>query len=452
MNSRVFHSMLLVILFVSSSLFAQTEQVYEHPEWSVNSNIYEVNVRQLTEEGTFQGLIEHLPRLKKLGVEILWLMPIHPIGEKNRKGTLGSYYAVKDYLDVNPTFGTKDDFRELVKKAHEMDMYVILDWVANHTAWDNELTETNPEYFNVDSLGNFYPPVADWEDVIDLNYDNKELWEYMTDALVYWVEEFDVDGYRCDVAGMVPVEFWNQAREKLEAVKPVFMLAEDESPELHSAFDMTYDWKTHHIFNEIAHGEVPADSLVTLLKENEARYPESAYRMRFTSNHDENSWKGSAIERLGDATEVFAAVTGIMPGMMLIYTGQEAGNNKMLEFFEKDPVVWKEHKIAEVYEKLNGLKEWNEALWNGEYGGAFYPMNVSNPVTQLAFMREKGGYQVVGVFNLSDKEQIIDLDCEKLFGTYRELISMEEFNIEGEFEVVLGPWEYFIFHKPPIDY
>ncbi len=190
---------------------------FGRPEWTKNATIYEVNIRQYTPEGTFKAFEKHLPKLKKMGVDILWLMPIHPIGELNRKGSKGSYYSVKDYKTVNPEFGTDEDFKALVNKTHEIGMYIIIDWVANHTSWDNVWTETNPEFFSKDSLGNYYPPVADWSDVIDLNFDNKDLWLAMNDVMEYWIREFDIDGYRCDVAAMVPHEYWKQLRPKLDA-------------------------------------------------------------------------------------------------------------------------------------------------------------------------------------------------------------------------------------------
>ncbi|MCK5822638.1 MAG: alpha-amylase, partial [Bacteroidales bacterium] len=225
----------------------------KHPDWTKNKNIYEVNIRQYTDEGDFKSFEKHLPRLKQMGVDILWIMPVQPIGEKNKKGSLGSYYSIKDYLAVNPEFGTMDDFKHIVDKAHELKMYVILDWVANHTSWDNNLITEHPEWYTHDSLGNIVSPVEDWTDVADLNYYNNELRTYMINALEFWVKQTDIDGFRCDVAGMVPTDFWNDAREKLDKIKPVFMLAEWESPELQKhAFDMTYSWALNGLMNDIA--------------------------------------------------------------------------------------------------------------------------------------------------------------------------------------------------------
>lgn len=247
--------LLKAFLFISLISLTVTAQDFRPPEWSYDKAIYEVNVRQYTEEGNFKAFEKHLPRLKELGADILWLMPIHPIGEKNRKGTLGSYYSVKDYNAVNPEFGTLDEFNSLVKMIHKMGMYVIIDWVANHTSWDNNWIEEHPEFYTTDSVGNIISPNPDWTDVADLNYDNKELRKEMINALKFWVEECDIDGYRCDVAGMVPTEFWIEARTELEKVKNVFMLAEWDTPDVHLAFDMTYDLDLHHILNGLAKEE-----------------------------------------------------------------------------------------------------------------------------------------------------------------------------------------------------
>ncbi len=254
--------LLALIAFIGCKNEANNEQKIinyqevKHPEWSKNANIYEVNIRQYTPEGTFNAFAEHLPRLKELGVDILWLMPIHPIGEKNRKGSMGSYYSVKDYFGINPEFGTEEDFKNLVNQIHELGMYVIIDWVANHTAWDNQLIYDHPEWYSKNEEEEIIAPVEDWSDVADLNYDVPEVRKYMTDALIYWVKDFNIDGYRCDVAGMVPTDFWNNARYELDKIKPVFMLAEANEPELHEfAFDMTYAWDLHFLWNEMAQGK-----------------------------------------------------------------------------------------------------------------------------------------------------------------------------------------------------
>lgn len=421
-----------------------------HPEWSKNASIYEVNIRQYTPEGTFKAFEAHLDRLQDLGVDILWFMPITPIGEVNRKGTLGSYYAVKDYTDVNPEFGTMEDFRRLVEEIHARDMYVILDWVANHTAWDHPWTETHPEFYTRDESGSFIPPVEDWSDVIDLNYDNKDLWEAMIGEMRFWVEEVGVDGFRCDVADMVPTEFWNEAVEKLEQVKPLFMLAEAEQPELHEkAFEMGYGWTFHHLMNHIAKGESDVRVLDEYFLEvsPEKEFPEGSYLMNFITNHDENSWAGTEFDRLGKGKEAFAVLTATVPGMILLYTGQEAGSDKMLSFFEKDLVEWGEYDYHGFYQTLLYLKGRNQALWNGTAGGELQRVNTSRDEAVFAFVREKNNDQVMVVLNLSDKPVSVTLEGNQFAGTYTEVFSGEVTTFEGNETLPMDAWGYMIFEK-----
>jgi cyclomaltodextrinase len=439
--------LLKAFLFISLISLSVTAQDFRPPEWSYDKAIYEVNVRQYTEEGNFKAFEKHLPRLKELGAEILWLMPIHPIGEKNRKGTLGSYYSVKDYKAVNPEFGTLDEFKSLVKMVHKMGMYVIIDWVANHTAWDSRWIEEHPEFYTQDSLGNIISPNPDWTDVADLNFDNKELWSEMIDALKFWVEECDIDGYRCDVAGMVPTEFWIEARTELEKIKNVFMLAEWDTPEVHLVFDMTYDWDLHHILNGIVKDEKTAIDLIEHLNENEEDFPANAFRMQFTSNHDENSWNGTEFERLGDGVETFAVLTCLIPDMPLIYSGQEAGNNKRLSFFEKDLVEWKEDKLFEKYSKLFQLKKNNKALRNGEQGGEINYIESSDEENTFAFTRSSEKDKILAIFNLSNKPVEVELTAETLQGNYKNYFTgkLESFSIKESFN--LQPWEYRVYTK-----
>lgn len=434
----------VMITIFGLKLFAQKSYV-THVNWSKDAVIYEVNIRQYTEEGTFDAFSEHLPRLKEMGIDILWLMPIHPIGELNRKGTLGSYYSVKDFKAVNPEFGTMEDFKSLVDKAHSMGMYVIIDWVANHAAWDNVLVETNPEFFTTDSLGNFVPPVPDWSDVIDFNYDNKELWDYMIGALKFWVEQANIDGYRCDVAGMVPIEFWNKVRKELDEIKPVFMLAEWETPEMHEyAFDMTYAWDFHHLMNDIAQGEKTVKDIDAYWKQEKKEYPANAYRMMFTSNHDENSWNGTVFERMGDAAEAMLVLSATVEGMPLVYSGQEAGLNKRLDFFEKDLIEWKEHKFYELYKKLFELKKHNKALWNGEFGGEINRVKNGNDKNVYSFSREKDGDKIFVIINLSNKSQTVKLNNRSLVGKYKNIFTDKEIMINGSDEFNLEPWSYMV--------
>lgn len=378
-----------------------------HPDWSMNANIYEVNIRQYTPEGTFNAFREDLPRLMDMGVDILWLMPIHPIGELNRKGTLGSYYAVKDFKAVNPEFGTEEDFRALVDEAHELGMKVIIDWVANHSSWDNVWT-VNKDWYTLDDEGNFMPPVEDWADVIDFNYDNEEMRAAMLDALKYWVSEFNIDGYRCDVAGMVPTEFWIDAHEQLDEIKDVFMLAEDGDPELLiEAFDMNYAWEYAHITRQIASGERTFAALDSLFESDADRFPKNGYRMYFTTNHDENSWNGSDVELWGPNFENFAVLSATVAGMPLIYTGQESILDERIEFFEKDPVDWKDYAYEDFYRLLLNLHSENQALWNGAFGGE--RTRIESPEGTYAFTRKKGQNEVIVAINITDVIQKVSV-------------------------------------------
>jgi len=413
-----------------------------------NSTIYEVNLRQYTPEGTFKAFTAQLPKLKELGVDILWFMPIHPIGKKNRKGTLGSYYSVQDYLAVNPEFGTLEDFKSLVRKAHDIGMYVLMDWVANHTAWDNPLAQQHPDWYTKDANGHFFPRVKDWTDVIDLDYRNPDLRNYMIEALKFWVNETDIDGYRCDVAGMVPLHFWQNVRRALDVIKPVFMLAEWETPTLHNeAFDMTYSWKLYRAFNAIAKGKKQGSVIDDLLQKEKKEYPPTALRMRFTTNHDENSWNGTVFERLGDGVEVFAVLTFTLPGMPLIYSGQEAGLNKRLAFFEKDVIPWREHPFFALYQKLISLKKENPALWHGQNGGAYSPVITSEANSVFAFIRSTIKQKILVVTNLSNATRTFQLKGTDYAGDYTDMFTGEKSIISAETRLTLQPWDYKLYRN-----
>lgn len=425
---------------------AEEKLTYEAPEWSKNAIIYEVNIRQYTPEGTFKAFETHLPRLKNLGVDILWLMPIHPIGEENRKGSMGSYYAVKDYKAVNPEFGTLEDLKSLVNTAHDMGFYVILDWVANHSAWDNPWIYEHPEWYTKDSTGKIIYP-SNWTDVADLNYDNVDMRNAMTDALKFWVVEANIDGYRCDVASDVPTDYWESAREELTEIKPLFMLAEAEKPEHHNmAFDMSYAWELHHIFNEVAKGNMNADSIEDYFVKNDSTYPADAYRMAFITNHDENSWNGTVEVRMGPAVNALAVLSYTLPGMPLIYSGQEVGLNKALEFFEKDEIDWNlEAPQMEFYTSLNALKKDNEALWNGKYGGEMQRINTSGDEKVLAFTRTMEENRLLIVTNLSDENLNVVLLGNDHLGDYVNYFTGEEQVFLENTGIGMTPWDYRIF-------
>lgn len=408
----------------------------EQLDWSKNSSIYEINIRQYSKEGTINAIRKDLPRIKSMGTRILWLMPIHPIGEINRKGTLGSPYSVQDYKELHPDYGTKKDFQKFVDEAHEMGFKIIIDWVANHTAWDNPWTQ-HKDWFELTEEGNFMPPTGtDWSDVIQLDYDNHDMRAAMIDALEYWVREFNIDGYRADVAGMVPTDFWVDAKAALDKIKPVFMLAEDGEPELViEAFHMNYAWEYAHIIREIAKGKRPITAVDSLLARDSERFPTSAYRMYFTSNHDENSWTGTDNGMYGDNFHNFAVLSATIGGMPLIYNGQESGLDKQLEFFEKDPIEWKDYKYQDFYTTLIGLKRDQKALWNGDFGGSLELIDL--PEGLYAYKRVKDESEVVVVLNFSDdfvKVNLADVGVNENYTTYNStslMITSEEISFGG---------------------
>jgi len=429
----------------------QQQKVLTYPEKAKDMNIYEVNIRQYTPEGSINAFIPHVDRLKTMGVDILWIMPVQPIGIKNRKEPLGSYYSIKDYTAINPNFGTLEDFKKLVKTAHENEMIVLLDWVANHTAYDHHWAEEHPEFYNLDSLGQLQSPVADWTDVADLNYENKDLHQAMIKEMKWWITEADIDGFRCDMAGMVPNKFWKKVIDSLEATKDVFMLAEWEEPKIHDAgFDMSYGWEFHHMLNKIANGKANADSIVAYINRDTKKYDSTAFRMYFTTNHDENSWAGTVFERLGDAYEALAVLTFTVPGMPLIYSGQEAGLNKRLAFFDKDTIDWSNLEYEDFYSHLLMLKKNNPALWNGAFGGDFKEINsIQNSSELLAFSRKKDDNEVIVILNLSDSIQNLKVDDEYHGKTYQKANNPQlSVNFtENQKSMAFDPWSYMILTK-----
>ena len=422
----------------------------QHPEWSKNATIYQINTRQFTEEGTFVAAQKHLLRLKELGVDILWLMPINTIGKKNRKGTLGSPYSVKNYYEVNPEFGTIEDLKSFVNEAHKLGMYVILDWVANHTAWDNEFTVKHPEWYQRDYKGDFRPtPWWDWQDIINLDYNNADLRQYMTDAMKYWVKETNIDGYRCDVAGFVPVDFWNNVRKELDAIKPVFMLAEWESRDLHAeAFDMTYAWTWYDAVHKICKKQADVNQLYVYYSWNESAFPENSMRMTFVSNHDKNAWEGTMYEAFGEGLKNAITLSVIGEGMPLIYNGQEAGNTKRLEFFEKDPIVWKEDEIGTLYKRLFNLQKCNTALWHAKWGARMIKVPNNNESQILSFVRQNEKEKVFAVFNFSDKIQKITFGETFFEGIYTDFDTNKQVIFSPKLNSLeLKPWSCKVFVK-----
>ncbi|MDE7005846.1 MAG: alpha-glucosidase C-terminal domain-containing protein [Alistipes sp.] len=404
-----------------------------------------MNVRQVTPEGTFAAAAQQLPRLRDLGVDIVWLMPIHPIGEKGRKGSLGSYYAIRDYMDVNPEMGTMADFEQFLDRAHELGLRVILDYVANHTSPDAAwVTERPAEWYVRDSTG--APAVQyDWTDIAKLNYETPGVRDAMLDVLKFWVGK-GVDGFRCDVAMEVPHDYWEYAFAQIRAIRPdLFLLAEAEGPQFHAdGFDATYAWDLHHVLNDIAQGKKSAADLRVLLAKYGEEFPASAYRMMFTSNHDENSWNGTEFERMGDAAATMAALTYVLPqSLPLIYTGQEIGYDHRFAFFEKDPVpAWEPNEWSEFYKRLNALRHANPALAGGERGGEMTYMGGA-VADVMAFTRTAGDNKVVCLFNLSGSPQAV-IPTVEVGGDFIDAMTGEPHPIVPGEEFSLGPWEYLI--------
>ena len=410
-----------------------------------NAVIYEANIRQYSPEGTFNAFTKDIPQLKELGVKVLWLMPVYPISTTKSKGSLGSYYAISNYTEINPEFGTLDDFRKLINKAHDNDMLVILDWVANHTGWDHHWITEHPEYYTKDNKGNITHTIdTDWTDVADLDYSNSELRTEMKNAMLHWVKSENIDGFRCDVAGMVPTTFWKNTIAELHHIKPVFMLAEAWEPELQkNAFDMGYSWDTHHIINDIAKGKKSAADLVGHLSKIDSLYAKDDILMNFVTNHDENSWNGTIKERMGEANEAMTALTYILPGMPLIYSGQEYGMDKRLLFFEKDSIPKTKGATWQLLKKLGTLKNTNNALAGGKQKAAYSVLDTANE-NAFAISRNFKNKEIIYAANFSDVDISLNLNKK---GTYTDYIEGREILLDSKTLIDLKPWGFQILVK-----
>lgn len=438
-------------VYTSPYVVETAESKVNHPEWSKDSTIYEVNVRQYTSEGTFKAFESHLPRLKELGVEILWFMPIHPISEEKRIETLGSYYAVADFKAVNPEFGTLEDFKDLVQKAHNMGFKVVLDWVANHTGWDNEWIN-NPGWYNTDDEGNIVSPNG-WLDTADLNYKNADMRAAMLDAMKFWVTEADIDGYRADYAAGVPQDFWDTARKELDAIKPMYMLAEDDTQFnlLMEAFNSNYGWDLfYNIMIGIPSGDKGVKDIQAYIDRMKQLYPKGSYAMNFITNHDTNSWEGTTKEMFGESEKAMAALMFTLPGMPLIYSGQEAGLDKRLLFFEKDQIDWNDQSLKPLYEQFIRMKKENQALWNGSFGGEVKFLNSTDPRI-LAFEREMNGNKVISVINLSAENVETVINADGSAGSFHSYLANASFEFNQEQTFNLAPWEFNIFSNAAIE-
>ena len=420
-----------------------------HPEWVKSANIYEVNVRQYSESGRLNDFEKELPRLKEMGVDILWFMPIQPIGVKNRKESEadnGSFYSISNYTEVNAEVGTLQDFKDVVNAAHDMGMYVVLDWVANHTAWDHPGITAHPEYYAKDSTGKIVYE-ADWTDIALLDHTNPETRKAMIDEMAYWITETDIDGYRCDHAGHeIPLYFWEEATAALDPLKDLFWLAEWDEPRMHTNFHASYSWELMHLTAKVASGEKTADDIDHFIRKDLALYGKNAFRMMILTNHDENSWNGTIKERYAEGHRAFAALLFTAYGIPMIYGGQEVGLDKRLRFFEKDTVTWiDEQQLTPFYTQLLEMKHNNEALWNGEFGGT--PERINSDENIYAFKRKKGNNLVIGIINLSKDPQTLHINDASVTGSYTDSFTEKTYELKSDTPMELAPWEYLIFEK-----
>lgn len=430
------------------------------PEVAKDMTIYEVNIRQHTIQGTFKAFQDDLPRLKTLGADMLWIMPMQPIGEKNRKGTLGSYYSIKDYKSVNPEFGSLDDFKALVKAAHDQGFKVILDWVPNHTSWDHTWLTEHPDYYMTDSaarevgktlgvapdyykkkgIGNLVYE-ADWDDIALLNHYQPGTRRAMIDAMKYWITETDIDGFRADHAGHeIPMFFWNEAMAALNPIKDLFWLAEWDEPRMHIEFDATYDWSLLELTSHVANGKATADDIHDHIRRDIANYGARAFRLNMINNHDENSWKGTVKERYGDGDKAFAVFSFTAYGTPVLYSGQEVGLNKRLKFFEKDTIPMNDPEgYYAFYQKLNELKSAQSPLWSGAYGSIPEKIEDGNKFV-FSFRRQQDGKQLIGLINMSSQPQ--EIEVPSMPSDFKDVFTTKSLSAG---KTTLRPWEYYIF-------
>ncbi len=416
--------------------------------WALRANIYEVNLRQYTKEGTLQAFAAHLPRLADMGVTVLWFMPITPISLKGRLGTLGSYYACSDYTSINSEFGTEQEFIAVVHAAHKLGMKVIIDWVANHTGQDHVWTISNPNFYIQDAHGNFTERNG-WSDVIDLNYDNQQMRTAMIDAMRYWVDTAGIDGFRCDMAHLVPLDFWIEARQALDAVKPLYWLAECEDTRYFEAFDTTYAWAFMHASGSIHRHEPNLNPVLEQLKLYASEGP-NTQKLFFTSNHDENSWNGTEYEKYGVTAKAWAVFTATWGGLPLVYSGQEIPNHKRLSFFEKDELDWslqtKQPAVHGFYKALFSLRAQNDAMVLGQ------PEMLQTPYPNsiIAFIKKHQNNVVLVLLNISEHNRLaFEISHPLLSGNFEQIFSGLRFSFSGKEKFELQAGEYLVYQLIP---
>ena len=412
---------------------------FKQVSWAKSASIYEVNIRQYTEAGTFKAFQIHLPRIKDMGIDIIWLMPITPISNVNKKGNLGSYYACSSFTKINPEFGTEADFKDLVDAAHTLGMKVIIDWVANHTGSQHEWMQENHSWFTQDASGNFTERNG-WDDVVDLNYNNPSMRIAMIDAMEYWVRQFNIDGFRCDMAHLVPLDFWIEARTSLEQSKTLYWLAECEDIAYHQVFDTSYAWAWMH-----ASQKVGKDSLheVWDVLHQYAQYPNGAYKLFYTSNHDENSWNGTEYEKYGLAAKAWAVFTLTWNGQPLIYSGQELPNRKRLAFFDKDRIEWTSETpmLHDFYKTLLTARKQYSVLASG----SIFNLPTDNAV--MAYIKEDRGQTALVLLNLSTERHYVHVRHEAFTGDFTNIFSGLNFAFNGNHHFEVMPGEYIVYVK-----
>lgn len=409
--------------------------------WMHQANIYEVNIRQYTREGTFAAFATHLPRLKDMGVEIIWLMPITPISVEGRLGALGSYYACSSYTDINPEYGTLDDFRQLVEAVHALEMKLIIDWVANHTGIDHHWTKEHPDYYVQDAAGNFTERNG-WKDVIDLNYNNAALRMALIEAMQFWVREFKIDGFRCDMAHLVPLDFWITARNSCESLQPLFWLAECEDETYHEVYDVSYAWEWMHVSEKLAKQIASVQQLKDVVTKYQ-HYPFEGKKLYFTSNHDENSWNGTEYEKYSRFAKAYAILSCTLPGLPLIYSGQELPNNRRLKFFDKDEIIWHEQpELHNFYQVLLGLRKKSAAYTKEAFFDFLY---TSEDQHIMAYLLHAGEDKVLVVANLSVNDKVhVKVQHGVLQGKYKSVFSGLDYVLENEAAFELQSAEYLV--------
>ncbi|MEC5158326.1 alpha-amylase family glycosyl hydrolase [Chryseobacterium sp. MP_3.2] len=441
----------IILVGITSCSTQKTTNMTELPsEWKRTTNIYEVNIRQYTPEGTFRAFEKEMPRLKEMGVKTLWLMPVTPISQKVKKGSMGSQYAAHDYTAINPEFGNMNDFKHFVDEAHRLGFKVIIDWVANHTGWDHVWTVSHPEYFLKDPKTNDFQIASGMDDIIELDYSNPKMRLAMIEAMKFWVRETNIDGFRCDLASWVEVDFWQQARPEVEKVKPLFFIGEfDEldNPDYGKVFDASYSWTWMHKTADYYKNNLPLSELKDLLNKYSA-IGDGSMRAWFTSNHDENTWNGTEYEKYGLIAKPLAVFSATWNGVPLLYSGQELPNLKRLEFFEKDAIEWTgKYEMASFYKTLLDLKSSNSALRGGDSQVTTYLLETSADDKILAYLRKNGNDEVLVVLNMAKEDVKFNLKGDQLKGVYKDVFEKTNRDFSQDKGFIMKAGDYAVFQK-----